>query len=442
MRKVTITLLALLLTVLGATSAFAQGSVSYAVGVQIKNLDNSNAANVTVTYYSQTDGSSAGSHSEAIPAGDSFTMATLQGVSTGFNGSAVVSSDRQIAAIANVIGNGTMGASYNAFSAGDTSASLPLLMRNNFGFNTWFNVQNTGSSSATVTINYSNGTSEDATIAAGAAKTFDQATNAALGETFVGSASVTSDQPIAVTVLQQGATTLLGYDGFRSADASTNPVMPLINANNFGFITGVQIQNTGTQSTDVTVSYTANPDSGSDCTETQTIAGGSSATFALGAFGSTSGSNETCANDATFVGSASVTANSASQPLVAIVNQLNTPANYGAAYNGFNPANGTSTVVMPLIMDRNFGFFTGFSVVNVGDSPANVSCSYSNSNVTSSETVAPGAALTVSNGGQLSEGYVGAATCTASGGSLVGIVNELLSGATTDFFLVYEGTNQ
>ena len=141
MRKVTITLLALLLTVLGASSAFAQGSVSYAVGVQIKNLDNSNAANVTVTYYNQSDGSQAGALSQGIPAGDSFTMATLAGVSTGFNGSAVVSSDRQIAAIANVIGNGTMGASYNAFSAGDTSASLPLLMRNNFDFNTWFNVQ-------------------------------------------------------------------------------------------------------------------------------------------------------------------------------------------------------------------------------------------------------------------------------------------------------------
>ncbi len=442
MRKVTITLLALLLTVLGATSAFAQGSVSYAVGVQIKNLDNSNAANVTVTYYNQSDGSQAGALTQGIPAGDSFTMATLAGVSTGFNGSAVVSSDRQIAAIANVIGNGTMGASYNAFSAGDTSASLPLLMRNNFGFNTWFNVQNTGSSSATVTINYSNGSSENATIAAGAAKTFDQAGNSALGATFVGSASVTSNQPIAVTVLQQGPTTLLGYDGFRSSDASTNPVMPLINANNSGFITGVQIQNTGTQSTDVTVSYKANSGSGSDCTETQTISGGASATFALGAFGSTSGSSENCANDALFVGSASVTSNSASQPLVAIVNQLNIAANFGAAYNGFNPANGTSTVVMPLIMDRNFGFFTGFSVVNVGNSATNVTCTYTNSSVTSSSNVAAGAAFTVLNLNQLSDGYVGAATCTASGGSLVGIVNELQNGASTDFFLVYEGTNQ
>ena len=441
MRKLIIVFSALLLTALVASSSFAQGSVSYSVGVQIKNLDNSNAANVTVTYYNQSDGSQAGTLNQAIPAGDSFTMATLQGVSTGFNGSAVISSDRQIAAIANVIGNGTMGASYNAFSAGDTTASLPLLMKGNFGFNTWFNVQNAGTADANITINYSNGTNETATIKAGAAKTFDQSTNSSLASGFVGSATVTSNQPIAVTVLQQGPTTLLGYDGYRSSDASTNPVMPLINTNNFGFITGIQIQNTGTQSTNVTVSYKANAGSGTDCTETQSIAGGTSATFALSAFSGTS-SGETCADGATFVGSASVTANSASQPLVAIVNQLNTSANKGASYNGFNPSNGTSTVVMPLIMDRNFGFFTGFSVVNVGSSSTTVNCSYTNSSVTNSATVAAGAALTVVNQNQLGDAYVGAATCTATGGSLVGTVNQLQDGSTTDQFLVYEGTNQ
>ena len=441
MRKLIIVFSALLLTALVVSTSFAQSPISHSVGVQIKNLDNSNAANVTVTHYNPRDGSQAGTLNQAIPAGDSFTMSTLQGVSSGFNGSAVISSDRQIAAIANVIANGTMGASYNAFSAGDTTANLPLLMKGNFGFNTWFNVQNAGSADANITINYSNGTNESATIKAGAAKTFDQSTNSNLPAGFVGSATVTSNQAIAVTVLQQGPTTLLGYDGYRTSDASTNPVMPLVNTNNFGFVTGIQIQNTGTQSTNVTVSYKANAGSGTDCTETQSIAGGSSATFAGGAF-SGSNSGENCADGATFVGSASVTANSANQPLVAIVNQLNSSDNKGASYNGFNPANGTSTVVMPLIMDRNFNFFTGFSVVNVGTSSTTINCSYTNSSVTDSATVAAGAALTVQNNNRLGDGYVGAATCTASGGSLVGIVNELQSGSSTDQFLVYEGTNQ
>jgi hypothetical protein len=429
--------------VMMSSHAFA-GENTYAVGVQIKNLDNDNAADVEVNYYNESDGSLESTLPVTIPAGDSFTMATLDGVDEGFDGSAVVSSDREIAAIANVFANGFsgMGASYTAFSGGAESANLPLVMRGNYGFNTWFKVQNTGSAATTVTVAYDNGVSEDpVTIQPGAAKTFDQATNSNLADGFVGSAtaSASDNGSIVATVLQQGPTTLLGYDSFSDANASTNPVMPLVNTNNYGFITGIQIQNTGTEATDVTVSYTASL-AGDDCTETKSVAAGSSTTFALGAFdGSETG--ETCADGETFVGSASVTANSTSQPLVAIVNQLNSGSQKGAAYGGFNPSSGTSTVVLPLIMDRNYGYFTGFSIVNVGSSATEITCSYTGSSVTNSETVQPNEALTVVNGDGIADGYVGAATCTTSG-SIVGIVNELNSSASSDSFLVYEGTNQ
>jgi hypothetical protein len=380
--------------------------------------------------------------SKSIPADDSLTMATLEDVDEGFNGSAVVSSNTEIAAIANVFANGFsgMGASYTAFTGGETTANLPLIMRGNYDFNTWFNVQNIGSADTTVTVTYSNNTTENATIKAGAAKTFDQAGNSALGDTFVVSAKVTSDgQNIVASLLQQGPTTLLGYDSFSSANASTAPVMPLINTNNYGYITGIQIQNTGSQATEVTVSYTASLE-GSNCTETKSIEAGVSTNFALKAF-SESEAGENCADGATFVGSASVTSNSTNQPLVAIVNQLNTSTNKGASYGAFNPGSGTETVVLPLIMDRNYGYFTGFSIVNVGSSATSVSCTYKPSATASTGTVQPGEALTVVNLDNLADGYVGAATCTASGGSIVGIVNELNNGATLDSFLVYEGTN-
>ena len=52
--------------------------------------------------------------------------------------------------------------------------------------------------------------------------------------------------------------------------------------------------------------------------------------------------------------------------LVAIVNQLNPAGNKGAAYNAFNPTSGTERVVFPLVMDRNYGYFTGMNIVNVG----------------------------------------------------------------------------
>jgi hypothetical protein len=246
---------------------------------------------------------------------------------------------------------------------------------------------------------------------------------------------VTADEPIVVSVMEVGATTLFGYSGFTGG--STDIAMPLINANNSGYITGVQIQNMGGASTQVTVSYTPST-AGTACQETQTIAANSSATFALTAF-TASG---VCGNQ-TFIGSAEVTANSASNDLVAIVNQLNLSANKGAAYEGFDPDSATNSVVMPLIMDRNSGYFTGFSVSNVGSGSASVSCTFSGTSYTASETIGAGEAMTRIQNGQIADGYVGSATCTAgSGAQLVGVVNELNTGLSGDAFLVYDAFNK
>jgi hypothetical protein len=144
-----------------------------------------------------------------------------------------------------------------------------------------------------------------------------------------------------------------------------------------------------------------------------------------------------------FVGSAEVSANSADQPLVAIVNQLHPTNNKGAAYGGFDPAAGTDAVAMPLIMDRNYGYFTGFSVANVGSTETTVTCTYTNNAHTDSATLAPGEALAAVQLGVLADLYVGSATCTADGGgSIVGIVNELNTASAGDAFLVYEAFNQ
>ncbi len=157
----------------------------------------------------------------------------------------------------------TYGASTNGFSSGSSSISLPLLMKGNSGFDTWFNVQNTGTASTDVTVTYSTdpATTETATILPGAAKTFDQATNAALPAGFVGSATVTSTggTPIVATVMQVGQgglKVLLGYNGFSSGSTDVN--LPLIMANNGGFYTGVQVQNTGATATNVTIKYSPN----------------------------------------------------------------------------------------------------------------------------------------------------------------------------------------
>ena len=436
MKRLSVILAIALLAAL-AIPLTVSAQITYNAGFQVKNLDPLNDATVTIVYYNQ-DGSEAASVSDTIPAGGAKTYYPLSAVPDGFNGSIVISSDRDIRAIANVLGNGLdYGASYGGFTVGAETVYVPLLMKENAGYNTWFNVQNAGASQTTVSVTYSDGVTASCTnLQPGAACTLDQSTEAH-ATAWVGSAVVSADQPLAVTVMEVGPTTLFAYSGFTGGSADV--AMPLVNANNAGFVTGIQVMNQGATDTDVTISYTPST-AGTACDETKTIPAGKSATFALRAFAQ-SEAGEDCANGAKFVGSARVTANSANNDLVAIVNQLNTANNKGAAYEGFDPATATGSVVMPLIMDRNSNYFTGFSVLNVGTGSTTVTCTFADSTHTESATLDPGEALTALQNGVIADGYVGSATCTASG-PIVGIVNELNSVLTGDAFLVYDAFNQ
>lgn len=429
MKKVIVVLVLALAMVL-VSSVAAQPS-TYNTGFQVANQSGTDAA-IVITYVKQ-DGTVDATVPDTIPANGSKTYFPI-GASAGFNGSVVISSDQPVAAITNVLANGfAFGASYESFEAGAPVVNLPLIMKGNFGFNTWFNVQNAsspGGSPVTVNITFAGTTcTHTATIPAGAAATFNQATNTCLPTPYVGAATVTATGgDVVATVLQAGPTTLFAYNGFTSG--STNPIMPLVQANNFGYFTGIQVQNAGTTSTNVTVSYVPGT-SGTACTQSATIAAGASATFI----------DCSSMSVAQFVGGASVTTNSASQPLVAIVNQLNTGAGKGAAYNAFDPAQATSTVNFPLIMRDNFGFFTGFNIYNAGAAAANVACTFSGTGGPApvNATVPAGATLTAV---QVGTGpYVGSATCTAAGGSLVGVANELSSAAGDNLF-AYTGFNQ
>lgn len=437
--RLSIVFVVLAVLVIPVTASAQSGGLTYTAGIQIQNLDTSTAADVVVTFYNQdgTTTSPGGSTSFTIAAGGQKTLFPLEGASDGFNGSVVVSSSAEVQAIANVLGNGgAYGASYGGFTAGAETAYVPLLMKANSGYNTWFNVQNTGSAATTVTITYSDGvTASCANLQPGAACTLDQSTEAHASK-WVGSAIVTASAggSIAVAVMEVGPTTLFGYSGFTGG--SQNIAIPLVNANNSGYGTGIQIQNLGTEATNVTLSYTPSS-AGTACTETRTIAVGKSETFALNAF--TSGGS--CGAQK-FIGSARVAANSTGQDLVAIVNQLNGTANKGAAYEAFDPAKATDTVVMPLVMDRNSNYYTGISVLNVGSSTVTVNCTFASTTHVESKSLAPGQALTAVQGGVIGDRYVGSATCTASGGSIVGIVNELNSVSTGDAFLVYSAFNK
>lgn len=429
-------------------SASAQTG-SYTSGFQVLNLDQTNPANITLTFYDKA-GAVIASPTDTINAGSSKTYFPLGAVPDGFNGSVVISSSTQVRAIVNVL-NDTMqgGASYGGFSAGATLVNLPLIMKGNYGISTWFNVMNTTSAAADVTVEFA-GASCDQTVSvpANSSHTFDQSTDTCLALGYVGAAKVTSAADVVISVMQivDGSNSLLAYNGFVSE--STTPVMPLVTSNFYNSGTGIQIQNTGAVPTDVTVTYTPSAGfPGAICTETKTIPANNSTTFGfpqLPAACGTAGTGVTDTVNGGFVGSAKVTANTVSAPLVAIVNQVTRGAAASAAYGAFNIADGSDKISMPLIMDFNYNLFTGFAVMNVGADEVDVTCTFSGSTHTETANLASGESFTaVQFHSPLGDGYVGSAVCTATGTGekkIVGIVNQNLAGASSiqDQLLVYE----
>lgn len=435
----------LMLTIIlafGSGPVSSQGPFTYTSGVQIQNLDPHDAT-VVLSFYQQT-GAIQTTITDIIPSLASKTYFPLNMLPSGFHGSAIVSSDRRVAAVINVVdASFRAGASYVALTEGANEVYLPLLMKDNNGFYTWFSVQNIGASDATVNIYYSDGLQvPNVTIKPGAAKTFYQSQEPHPRKVF--SARIQSTQPIVAAVIQHDSRVMLAYSGF--SGGAVYPVMPLINANNAGYITGIQIQNMGTTTTTVKVSYSPSQ-SGTSCEETQSIPPQDSKTFALYAFAGVSlpGMTTNCAGGQQFIGSARVTLNSASQPLAVVVNQLKPGVN-AEAYGGFDPDKAHNRVVMPLIMDRNSGYFTGFNVMNAGSMAIKVVCTFTNTSYRVSGNLAPGEALTDIQNGKIMSNYVGSGTCEALDPStnapnlnakIVAVVNELRP-SNNDEFLVYE----
>lgn len=451
-------ILSLLLIVLPVS---AQTALTYGSGIQIQN-QSADEATIAITFYKQ-DGSVEAEFTGITIAGNgSQTYGSLDptlnpgdvGVSTGFSGSAVIQADQPVVAIVNTVANNyTYGASSGGFSEGAAEVLLPLIMRENYDYNTWFNIQNTSATEdAVVTVAYVAGsegsdlTLDPITIPPGAAATVDQSDNAhtGLGATFVGSAKLTSTGgEIVATAIEVGPTTLFAYNGFTAG--AVDPMMPLAMFNNAGYQTGIQIMNIGDASTDVIVTYAPSTE-GTAATESATIAAGASVTFNRPEDGVAYGTS-------LFVGSAAVTSNSADQPLVVVVNQLNAGANKGAAYGGFDPSLATESVALPLIMDRNYSYFTGFSIANAGSAATTVTYSCTGTDgdayaaiingTTSATNIPVGGAAALVQLNEVADKYVGACSVTAaSGGQIIGIVNELNLTSSGDAFLVYEGFNQ
>lgn len=385
--------------------------ITWSTGFQVQNLSTSSPATITINFYNPTDGSIKAtipvSGTETIAAGGSKTYnAVLDTLLKPFTGSAVISSDQPVAAVLNILGNGT---SYQGSVNGvpaegtDTVVSLPLVQSQNGGNETWFTVQNAGTAAATVNVSFTRGSFgtdyaiTGDTIPANASKTY-QTTDywTQLGGRFVGAATVqsTNGQPLAVVVNQVGIGSVKvqnSYSGFGSTAASTNVSLPLVQNGNGNSAnpnqTGIAIKNTGTATATVNMSFTPNT----------ALSGGVPVAFAppavaqfqLGPGASTTyltGRSTTVtttmtgfgANDVAhrYVGGAIITS---TLPIVVVVNQQSTTT--GSSYEGFKSgasSTGSTTVSAPLLVSNNSSnkLYTGFQCQNVGNVPTKIKVVY------------------------------------------------------------------
>jgi len=160
MRKTLAVIFVLVMVSVMVVPTQAQGPVSYESTVNLTNITNA-AGSLTLTYYNP-DGSVEATSSDTIAAYETKWYTTLPGLSTSFQGSMVISSSVQLSSMSTIIGKDGSGdpmnyASYIGTSAGAGTVYLPLLMDSNYGYNTYYSVQNTSSSPVDVVITYSDG---------------------------------------------------------------------------------------------------------------------------------------------------------------------------------------------------------------------------------------------------------------------------------------------
>lgn len=447
----------------GGMRANAQGfGVVWDSSIQVLNLSDTEAATIMITYYNQ-DGTVAVSVSDTVQPGQSNTYYPIHAPDR-FNGSVVISSDKPVAVVSNLVVNTPQKGlgSYIGFQKGAPVIYFPLVMKGNAYNTTMFNIQNTGDTDADITIHFtpeagsSYPTVPDIidTIKPGAAKTYDLSTLSQFSgiTKWVGSVTVSvadaandSIAGVATTVNQRypSAYQLYTYNAFTKG--STTVILPLIQENNNGNRTSVNCQNiSSSTSTTVTVTYIPESGYGAKPTEIKTnVPPYGVAVFLQDYQGTTK-----------WVGSARVTSDPA-VPLVCVVHQQRPAYGYGSAYEGFDPASATDTVVLPLIQSRNGNpttgwVYTSINLATADGQPHEITCDFKPApGFTDPPSVTKTGASVVflqndvyGNGAK----FIGGAVCkTSDGAGLFAIVNQTRQNPPVlprDVFATYNGFNQ
>jgi len=252
---------------------------------------------------------------------------------------------------------------------------------------------------------------------------------------------LSGDQPLAAAVNEEtiNANTLLSYHG---GSAGGNTVhLPLIMEDNSGWYTGFRVQNQGTATATVRATFYERATGDPVYTTPDTLIGPKASHGwlqrpTLGTY---------------FVGSVmveSLTGAYGQQPIVVNVNEFG-PGDMGMAYSGF--VSGTSQINLPLIMHNNGGWYTGFSVMNIGTGATDITAFFyprgeTTPVLTKTATIDSGGSVGfLQSDGEydvLGPNWVGAVKVTSTGEPIVATVNEMDYALSGDGAMVYNGFNR
>jgi hypothetical protein len=390
---ITVTLL-ILAAVLGVGSASAFPAGTWVSGIAVVNLSASDPAAIVVEFFDQ-DGLSVFDFADTVTASGqkSYYLPSVSGVPDGFVGSAVISSDQPVAANVNtqVPTTGT-GTKTNPNRVGTSAAVAepaplayaPQIMRGYWGWNSYCAVQNVSDASTTITeyIYDTAGTEVDSTavsVPSKASYIFDHEDNSGLGSNFVGSSKYDgggADVAVVCNFYNDVEThkeaQFQSYNGFSSgADVL---YMPRVVKNYYNYQSGFKVQNIGTGSFTVEVTYFFGTE-----TYTQT-----STTIGPGqAWGPYLGQESQLPASMAGVsgsGSAIIVAPEGSE-IVAMVNEDNRDLGRGSTYNAFAADAATHDVFFAQIVAEYYGYCGGFQIQNVEDTGATCTVTYNPGNI-------------------------------------------------------------
>lgn len=417
--------------------------------IQISNTSATQTAHVMIRYY-DTNGNEITAAMTSDNLGPRQTkiyyQATNPNLPSGFRGSAVVSSDTQVKVVGTEVVSGSpyMSSSYQGISTPATVVYVPLVF-NDFSqqWNTRITVQNSDpAATAHVRIVYTaeNGTvayDHTVSIAPNGSVKYDHGDMRAQldGPQFRGSAVVTSDVPVAVTIDEYSNTVgkLLSYAGIPASDAAKKVYAPLVARKySANWYTNMMIRNVGDAPTPVRITYRGPGLSGP---KTVTYPNVVSSLMVYQYY------EDVLPNG--FRGSAVIEAD---QPIVARMQWTQSDQFPSGAYNGFPAGRESTTLVFPnLFKDCGAGhWYSNFVLTTTNGGSANVTVTYYGGDLSSPVVrhYNMNASLQVYQYYEdgLPSGWRGAATVTAST-PIVGVAeNNPLPGVYTgDALTMYEG---